>query len=61
MSVVIAIADAMLPKATTLQSAIPGTTNARVIAASAIAADCQRSLTAFRISLFAGGRVNNAK
>src|ERR1700687_2145931 len=48
----IAIAAAMLANGTTLQSAIPGTTNAKMIAASAIAPDCHRNLIAVRIPVF---------
>ena len=51
-SVVIAIAVAMLANGTTLQSAIPGTRNAKMITASAIAPDCQRNLIAVRIPVF---------
>jgi hypothetical protein len=43
--VVVAIADAMLTKETSLQSRTPGSKNARMITVSAIAPDCQRNLT----------------
>jgi hypothetical protein len=42
----------MLANGTTLQSAIPGTTNAKMIAASAITPDCQQNLIAVRIPVF---------
>jgi len=46
----IAIAAAMLIKETTLQSATPGTRNAKIIAVSAMAPDCQRIMIAMRIA-----------
>jgi len=46
------IADAMLASETSLHSATPGTRNANMIAASAMAPDCQQNLIPARISVF---------